>query len=227
MATPYYKERPEVLALVPADSRHVLDVGCGSGLLGSALKRDRAGIEVRGIEPVGAAAAQARNVLDAVYEGLAGDPLPESWPTPDCVVFADALEHMPDPWKLLAAMVRQWPAGTSVVVSLPNVMHHSVLGGLARGRWDYQELGPLDRTHLRFFTRTTAVELIEGAGLVVDALVRVPSYPGPGVFKQLLLGLTWPMRALERRNGVKRKGMSALDPFTYQYLIRARVSAAR
>jgi hypothetical protein len=120
-------------------------------------------------------------------------------------------------------MARDWPSGTSVVVSLPNVMHHSVLAGLMRGRWDYQDLGPLDRTHLRFFTRATAVELMEGAGLVIDSLVRVPSYPGPGVFKWLLIGLTWPLRALERRRGVKRKSISLLDPLTYQYLIRARV----
>ena len=223
MVSAYYKERPEVLALVPADSRHVLDVGCGSGLLGSALKRQRSGIEVRGIEPIATEAAKARDVLDAVHEGLAGDPLPAAWPTPDCIVFADALEHMPDPWSVLASMVRQWPSGTTVVVSLPNVLHHGVLAGMARGRWDYQEQGVLDRTHLRFFTRATAAELIAGSGLVIDSLLRVPSYPGPGVFKSFLLGFTWPLRALERRFGVKHAGFSLLDPLTLQYLIRAHV----
>ncbi|MDD9967394.1 MAG: class I SAM-dependent methyltransferase [Myxococcales bacterium] len=222
----YYKERPEIVRLVPETCRRVLDVGCGSGIVGSAIKRQRPGIEVRGIEPVAEAAAEARAVLDDVYEGYAGDDLPAGWPAPDCLVFADTLEHMPDPWSVLAGMTRRLPPGTVVIVSLPNVMHHAVLADLWKGRWDYRDEGVLDRTHLRFFTRMTAVELIESAGLTVESLDRVANYPGPGLVKHILRMLTWPARAWERRRGTPRRGRSILDPFTLQYLFRARTPDA-
>jgi 2-polyprenyl-3-methyl-5-hydroxy-6-metoxy-1,4-benzoquinol methylase len=55
--------RPEVLALVPETARAVLDIGCGSGRLGEALRaRQRA--EVGGVELNEAAATAARTRLD-------------------------------------------------------------------------------------------------------------------------------------------------------------------
>jgi hypothetical protein len=38
-----------------------------------------------------------------------------------------------------------------------------------KGRWDYEDSGLLDRTHLRFFTRYSAGVLIDGAGLQIDS----------------------------------------------------------
>lgn len=224
MSTDYYKERPEILRLIPESSRRVLDVGCGSGLLGKALKRDRPDIEVRGIEPVAEVAAQARSVLDDVYAGFAGTPLPQSWPAPDCLVFADTLEHMPDPWQVLRSMVSGLGSGATVVLSLPNVAHHSVAWSLLRGRWEYQDWGILDRTHLRFFTRRSVVQLVEAAGLVIEKIERVETYPGPGVFEMFLRALLWPLHRLEARRGAPHTGSSLLDPFTMQYLVRARVA---
>jgi hypothetical protein len=42
------------------------------------------------------------------------------------------------------------------------------------GRFTYTERGILDRTHLRFFTRQTAIQLVEGAGLQMDRLNVTP-----------------------------------------------------
>jgi hypothetical protein len=41
---------------------------------------------------------------------------------------------------------------------------------LLRGRWDYAEFGLMDRTHLRFFTEHSASQLVQQAGLRVDAV---------------------------------------------------------
>ena len=59
------------------------------------------------------------------------------------------------------------------MVSVPNIAHRSVALGLVRGRWDYGPFGILDRTHLRFFTRQSAVEMIEGAGYKLRRIGRV------------------------------------------------------
>jgi hypothetical protein len=48
-----------------------------------------------------------------------------------------------------------------------------VLPLLLRGRWEYQQFGLMDRTHLRFFTEHSAIQLLRQAGLCVDA-VRKP-----------------------------------------------------
>lgn len=67
-------------------------------------------------------------------------------------------------------MVKILAPGGTVIVSLPNVAHLSVsLPLLLGGRFDYADAGILDRTHMRFFVRTSAVALLNAAGLSVDA----------------------------------------------------------
>lgn len=165
--------RPEVAALVPEGARNVIDIGCGAGALGKALKAARPGLAVRGVEPVAEQAARAREVLDEVVVAGAEDPLPSGWPQPDCVIFADVLEHLVDPWAVLRSLRGALAPGGSLVISVPNIAHRSVMGGLLRGRFDYQDAGVLDRTHLRFFTRETAMELVEQAGFTVKRVERV------------------------------------------------------
>lgn len=161
----YYSHfRSEVTQLIPSTARSVVDVGCGAGALGRGLKLERPRVQVRGVEIVPAQAERARAFLDDVACGSAEHPLPAHWPAPDCVVFADVLEHLVDPWSVLRAWRARLAPGGAVVVSLPNIAFRGVLRGLARGRWDYAEEGILDRTHLRFFTRLTAFELLSQAG---------------------------------------------------------------
>jgi trans-aconitate methyltransferase len=135
----YEKQRPEVASAVPAGARRVIDVGCASGRLGAYLKAERPGIEVRGIEVVADAAARARQVLDDVVHGTAEGELPEHWPTPDCVIFADVLEHLVDPWTVLATWSTRLAARGTLVASIPNVLHRSVVRGMLHGRWDYTD----------------------------------------------------------------------------------------
>jgi GT2 family glycosyltransferase/tetratricopeptide (TPR) repeat protein/2-polyprenyl-3-methyl-5-hydroxy-6-metoxy-1,4-benzoquinol methylase len=169
--------RPELLALIPTSARAVLDVGCGAGRLGEALKARQAATVV-GIEVDPRAAGAARERLDAVHvgdvEALAVDFLPGSF---DAVVCGDILEHLRDPLGLLRRL-RGWlrPDGR-LVASIPNVRHHSVLRGLLEGNWTYEPAGLLDRDHLRFFTRREIEKLFYRAGFTVEGLHRLP---GPG-----------------------------------------------
>ncbi|MEW6745863.1 MAG: methyltransferase domain-containing protein [Planctomycetota bacterium] len=153
-------ERPEVRALVPLTARRVLDVGCGTGALGGALKRERE-CEVWGIELDRDAAREAREVLDHVLEGdvsgLAGT-LPESFF--DAIALADVLEHVADPARLLRGLRRSLAPGGNLVLSVPNVRHWSVLRELLEGDFRYREAGLLDAGHLRFFTRRSLERLL-------------------------------------------------------------------
>jgi SAM-dependent methyltransferase len=60
--------RPEILALIPETARAVLDIGCGAGRLGEAIKA-RQQAEVVGIELNEAAAAAAQTRVDRVLVG--------------------------------------------------------------------------------------------------------------------------------------------------------------
>jgi methionine biosynthesis protein MetW len=171
-ADAYGGDRPEVRALVPAHARRVLDLGCGAGALGAALKVGRE-VEVLGVEADPAAAAAARERLDRVIEGDAEELLTrpgaaEELGRFDCLVAADSLEHLRDPWTTLARAAGLLDPGAAAVVSLPNVRFFETFWQLGvRGRWPRRDQGVFDRTHLRWFTLRDARDLLEGAGLAV------------------------------------------------------------
>lgn len=218
----YYYPRPDVAEFVPAECRVVVDVGCGVGLLGAQLRAAHPARVVYGIEPDPAAATQARGVLDGVLSGPAEAAWPTEWKAPDCVVFADVLEHMLDPWSLLQRTCERLPSGGYVVISLPNTAHYSVVGPLIlHGAWEYREQGILDRTHLRFFTRRTTFELVQAAGLQIERVKRRLTFPrGPLGFA--LRSATKLSQLRETRDGVQSGGRNLLDHVTLQYVICAR-----
>ena len=214
----YGHDRPEVAALVPPTARRVVDVGCGSGALGRRLKASRPGIEVRGVEPEPEQARSAKAVLDDVLVGRAEDPLPAAWPRPDCLLFADVLEHLSDPWSVLRTYRAVLGSAGTVVLSVPNVAHRTVVGPLLlQGRWDYLPAGVMDRSHLRFFTRATAIEMLESAGFRVRHVERVLDMPDTNLLQGVLLRLA---RAHVRRE----RDSQAASPSGWASILR-RVAA--
>jgi SAM-dependent methyltransferase len=162
----YGQARPEVAALVPPECRRVLEVGCGSGALGRLL-RER-GHHVTGIELVPEVAEQARRCLDRVETA---DVERDGFSFPpgcfDAIVFADVLEHLVDPWRVLREAVEVLADDGVVVASIPNAQNLDVVWRLLRGRWEYRERGILDVGHLRFFTLHTIRGLFAQAGLTL------------------------------------------------------------
>lgn len=162
-------QRSDVADFVPADCKRVLDVGCGYGGLGRSL-RARGVSHIFGVEINSDAASR----LDDVYSGYwIGDveqvTLPADIGVFDCIVFADVLEHLRDPWGTLQRYLQWLKPGGYVVLSVPNVRNLALLYRLiVQGRWEYEDSGLLDRTHLRFFTRHSITEMLEGAGLTVE-----------------------------------------------------------
>jgi 2-polyprenyl-3-methyl-5-hydroxy-6-metoxy-1,4-benzoquinol methylase len=204
----YYKSaRPDILPLVPTEARRVLEVGCGVGQLGQALKEQ--GKEVVGIELNQDAARIAAAVLDRVIcapvESVALDELD---PPYDCVIFGDILEHLVDPWTTLRRFATLLASEGRIVASLPNVGHWSVIAGLLRGRWEYRDRGLLDRTHLRFFTWRSIVALFIQADLVIERWER-----------------NYRLREADRRYARLARGLARgplRDVLTFQYLVVAR-----
>lgn len=174
----YRNERPEIAALVPAEARRVLDVGCGAGALGRLLKTQVATREVTGIELHPAAAEVAGQHLDHVLrvDLDAVDTLPLSPAGFDCIICADVLEHLRDPERTLRMLATHLAPGGLLLASIPNVRHTNVLLPLlVDGRWQYQDEGILDRTHLRFFTLAEITAMLERCGFEVRSLAATRS----------------------------------------------------
>ena len=222
----YDKSRDDVVAVIPRDARDVLDVGCAGGGLGRALKADRPGVRVRGIEPVAAQAERARAVLDAVIVGSFDEQtvIPTDWPAPDCIVFADVLEHMADPWRAVRRARAVLRPGGTLVVSLPNVVHASVTLPLLCGRFEYEEFGVLDRTHLRFFTRSSGIALIESGGFAVHEVRRNLDWHTARFDERRLHGALHRALSWERTRAPRFFAPLArvADLLTQQYLLVAR-----
>lgn len=165
----HLQPRPDLQPLVPARARRVLDVGCGKGEFGARLKA-RGGVSVWGIELDPQAAAVARTRLDRVVVGDV-ETISLAVDAPfDCIICGDVLEHLRDPWQTVRRLADWLAEGGVFIASLPNVQHWAIVEELARGRWEYLPEGILCLTHLRFFTRRSAVALLTQAGLGVSAV---------------------------------------------------------
>ena len=159
-----------VLEAVPPGAR-VLDVGCATGYLAAELAAR--GSTVVGVEADPAAAAEAataceRVVTRDVESAECRAALARLAPF-DAIVCADVLEHLRDPWAALGFLAPLLRPGGRAILSVPNIGHWTARRALLRGRFPYAAHGLFDRTHLRFFTRASARELAEAAGLRVRA----------------------------------------------------------
>ena len=170
----YANPRDEVTILIPRQAKRILDIGCSVGIMGESLQRG--GCEVTGIESFPDLAEGARqrlsNVIEEDVEDLArrdGDP---GGPF-DCVVMADVLEHLRDPWSVVRWASRLVDDGGSMVISVPNIRHLHLFWSLAvRRKWPYRDVGLFDRTHLRWFAFNNLDELLVGTGFAIAELRR-------------------------------------------------------
>jgi len=171
----YVGLRGDILDLIPDNVGKVLDFGCSVGRLGEELKH-RFRAEVVGIEFDEQMAKAAKGKLDRVILGdidkinLEDQLVPDYF---DCIIFGDILEHLTNPWEVLKKATTFLNKDGTVVASIPNVRHYTVvLNLLFRGYWPYRERGLHDRTHLRFFTLRNIQELFQYANLRIVRLKR-------------------------------------------------------
>ena len=159
------------------ESPRVLDIGCGCGANDREFKRQTPHAHIAGVEPNSRAAELARVTCDEVFEGMLEDWLKKDEREPyDLVVLSDVLEHIADPIGFLRALstapsVRdaQW------IISVPNYgVWYNRLRTLL-GIQGYSWSGIWDRTHLRFFTRSSIRELLTYCGFDLIDQASTPS----------------------------------------------------
>jgi 2-polyprenyl-3-methyl-5-hydroxy-6-metoxy-1,4-benzoquinol methylase len=199
------------LDLIGRDKR-VLEFGCAIGHVTRSLVER--GCKVVGLEVDPEMAAQAEDAADEVLvTDLNGDDFVERLRGRefDVALFGDVLEHLQSPVDVLLRVKELLAPDGYVVVSLPNVAHVDVKLTLLRGSFEYRDMGLLDRTHLRFFTRSSIDDLLAEAGYLAVEIHRyslepfsTELHPDPDVPQALLdLALQDP------------------DSTTYQFIVKA------
>jgi glycosyltransferase involved in cell wall biosynthesis/SAM-dependent methyltransferase len=169
----YYKHlRPEIFNFVPLDALNILDIGCGAGVLGKALKTNNNKRFVVGIELNQEAIYFAKQNLDQIYQfDIEKFALPFPSGFFDCIIFADVLEHLVDPWQTLQKYLKLLKHQGTIIISIPNIRNIKILHQLIELKsWKYEDEGILDKTHLRFFTKNDFLEILDQVNIKIQSL---------------------------------------------------------
>jgi SAM-dependent methyltransferase len=205
---PSGRERPEVTRHIPSGARRLLDVGCGAGGSAAGIKSRVPGLRAVGIESDPAAAGRARGLLDEVLVGDAPrvlEDLAREGRRFDAFLFADVLEHFEDPVRALSAARALAAPGATLVASVPNAGHLSLVRDLVLGRFDPVPAGLADAGHLRWFTKTSLGQALEEAGWRAHLIESWPGAPAPEPAGFLAALSGWP--------GLDRESLA-----TYQWI---------
>ena len=168
--------RSEVIHMVPSAAKKVLDVGGGDGGFLKALKQSH-GCETHLAESSAQSCEVARTHVDKVWQGdFFSTPITEKF---DCITFLDVLEHTTEPLRWLERARGLLAGNGSIVASIPNVGHWTVIADLLEGRWDYAPVGIHCITHLRFFTRHSIEAMLDEAGFEIESLDATQVEPPP------------------------------------------------
>ena len=172
---------PDVLAIMPKNASRIVEVGCSGGGLAKAYLQQAPGCEYIGIEVehdyANAARLSCTRVIEDNIEKMEDHVFKTLFPA-DCWVFADVLEHLYDPWSVLRRLRTSLSPGASVVACIPNAQHWSFQARLNCGMFNYEDDGLFDRTHIRWFTKTTIGELFQSSGFrIIEGKERIFDEP--------------------------------------------------
>lgn len=160
-----------MLSGLPREAR-VLDVGAASGIL--ARSCSGRGLSIYGIEPIATRIIEARDLYTDIFLGSLEQAPHDFISGYEAVVCGDVLEHLVNPEEQLFRLVNAQPDVCIFVISVPNIANVWIRLNLLIGRFNYTEMGILDKTHLHFYTRKTFLSLLHLVGLELEALHTTP-----------------------------------------------------
>ena len=168
--------RSEINDLLPNYSEKILDIGCGDGATLEWIKTSKRCGKTYGIEISESSYLKAKKILDETLniniEKEKNFFMEKKF---DLILVLDVIEHLLDPWKFLNLIKSRLNEGGSIIISVPNIRHYSILKDLIFfGNWEYSQSGILDRTHLRFFTKKNLKKMFEKEKLNIEMLKKYP-----------------------------------------------------
>lgn len=149
----------------------VLEVGCDLGATLVEIQNRFPKCKTYGLDINEAAVEIAKHVTEAKYGNIDELRIPfgEKF---DYIIFGDVLEHLRHPEEVVEMCRDCLNEDGCIIACIPNVMHISVMEQLLEGRFVYQDVGLLDRTHIHFFTYHEIMNLFRNAGYEVKDVDR-------------------------------------------------------
>lgn len=178
----YNTSNPSVFQQIPSNVGKVLDFGCGSGLLGEAIK-NKMNCEVVGVTYSEEEARLAASRLDKVIVMDLNNPNFSDLEieTFDCIVCSHILEHLYCPQNFLKMLSTLSSPRCKLIVALPNILNFRQRLQFLKGDFKYEDWGVLDRTHFRFFDWDSSLDLLKDSGFNVVERWADGYFPMPGI----------------------------------------------
>jgi 2-polyprenyl-3-methyl-5-hydroxy-6-metoxy-1,4-benzoquinol methylase len=165
----YHFVRREIKPLLPKSPSRILEVGAGAGATLKWLKTIYPEAETTAVELNPDLLDELKQNVDVAVIGQIDETFAEL-KTYDLILLLDVLEHLSDSTATLRKLSKLLEHGGQIIVSVPNIAHLSIsVPLLLMRRFNYQDSGILDRTHLRFFVEDTAIKLLNDANLIVTS----------------------------------------------------------
>lgn len=152
--------------------RKVLEVGPSTGYMTRSFLKNDCLVDVLELDKNAYARLpkRVRNAINSSIEDLGiWKLLSKDY---DFIIMADVLEHLVDPLKALRVLKRVASSETRLIISLPNIASWPIRKQLLlKGDFEYQESGPLDKTHLHFYTVNSIPKLLSESGWQVEEII--------------------------------------------------------
>jgi 2-polyprenyl-3-methyl-5-hydroxy-6-metoxy-1,4-benzoquinol methylase len=196
----------------------VVEVGCMRGTLAQAYKQTNPDCIWHGIDIDEDNIHHAKNICDdavvADVEKLSSADFIK-YEQADTWIFGDVLEHLYDPWRLLKQIRNHTKSDFTVIACIPNSQHWNFQARVNSGQMHYENDGLFDRTHIRFFSRITMIELFQQSGYTVEKIfARNISFPGAELYMPFI-------REMAKVSGVD-PDQAERDASAFQYVIYAK-----
>jgi|GEM_PF-1103670 len=178
------------MQLIPGGVTSVIEIASGNTLLATKVKTAHPKIHYACVTSDPLVLAEAQTCCDQV-ELVDVNSLSESFfrehCNKECWVLGEALTQVADPWTLLRNVEKNLSSGAGVVLCMPNAQHWSLQVKLAAGAFNYQDDGLLHRSHLRWFTRETLLQLLDETGFeIAEGLPHISVNPLSETFLPLI-----------------------------------------
>lgn len=163
----------------------ILDIGCGTGEMGTALKKQQSNRQVYGITYSQSEKQIAEQFLDKVWLVDLNEQIPPLDREFDCVILSHVLEHTYQPTQVLASFSSYLKGNGLGIVALPNILFYRQRFKFLKGNFTYSPDGGLmDVTHFRFFDWPSAQKMCIDAGYEIVSREATGTFPLP-IFRRI------------------------------------------
>ena len=182
----YSAKNNKAIAAVSSDDSSILDVGCGTGATAGEIRNLFPKVTIVGVSNSEEELTLAKKHLDLAFKidlnHFQADALKQNF---DLIICSHVLEHLITPKDLLEQLSSRLTSRGRILILVPNFGHWTARWMALRGRFEYQDHGLMDRTHLRFFTWNSIKKELVPDNLVVLEHIKGGHLPLPGLRKLL------------------------------------------